>query len=130
MRRCVRATRLVTSIHASVRNRSGADDEDRHRFVGGGMCLRYADPAARRTASRMKQYRFAKAVRRANAAVIPLQAMYRRRTVQRAAGFEEGRSTVGSSGDASSAEAGTGFLGGLMAFQAVVRRVRAAEATH
>ena len=77
----------------------------------------------------MKQYRFAKAVRRANAAVIPLQAMHRRRTVQRAAGFEEGRSTVGSSGDASSAEAGTGFLGGLMAFQAVVRRVRAAEAT-
>ena len=104
-----------------------ADDEDRHRFVGDGMCLRYVDPVARRTASRMKQYRFAKAVRRANAAVIPLPSMYRRHTARRTAGSEEGRSTVGSGGDASSTEASTGFLGGLIKFQAVVRRALGAR---
>ena len=53
-----------------------ADDEDRHRFVGDGICLRNVDPATRRTLPRMKQCRFAEAVRQANAAVIPIQAKF------------------------------------------------------
>ena len=84
----------LSSCTSTLRRRPGkrcelnpeADDEDRHRFVGDGMCLRYVDPAARRTASRMKQYRFAKAVRKANAAVIPMLASHQERPVFGAVG--------------------------------------------
>jgi len=60
----------------------GITDDDRRRLVGDGMARRSVDPVARRTVARIKQYKFACAVRRAHRAAIPLQARPRRSLVQ------------------------------------------------
>ena len=104
----------------------GVTDDDRRRLVGDGMARRFVDPVARRTVARIKQYKFACAVRRAHRAAIPLQARLRRRLVApRPSGVTTRRSTVGSGSDLSSADPGLGFLGGLIKLQAVVRRALA-----
>ena len=101
----------------------GITNDDRRRLVGGGMTRRFVDPVARRTVARTKQYKFACAVRRAHRAAMPLQARFRRSMVApRPSGAASRRSTVGSGTDSSSAEPGLGFMGGLIKFQAEVRR--------
>jgi hypothetical protein len=106
----------------------GITDDDRRRLVGDGMARRFVDPVARRTVARIKQYKFACAVRRAHRAVIPLQSRLRRMMVEpRPPVTATRRSTVGSGTDLTSAESGPGFLGGIIRLQAVVRQALASR---
>ena len=102
----------------------GITDDDRRRLVGDGMARRFVDPVARRTVARIKQCKFACAIHRAHRAAIPLQARLRRSLVApRPLSTDTRRSTVGSGFDTDYSELGQGWLGDLIKFQAIARRV-------